>query len=46
MAAIEAQITHLADAIAYNNHDVDDGLRSKLEADTFARCIADLLRLA
>jgi len=27
---LEAQIANLADEIAYNNHDVDDGLRSKL----------------
>lgn len=27
---LEAQITNLADEIAYNNHDVDDGLRSGL----------------
>lgn len=27
---IEAQITNIADAIAYNNHDVDDGLRAGL----------------
>jgi dGTPase len=27
---LEAQIANLADAIAYNNHDVDDGLRSGL----------------
>ncbi|MBL8385886.1 MAG: deoxyguanosinetriphosphate triphosphohydrolase [Burkholderiales bacterium] len=29
---LEAQITNLADEIAYNNHDVDDGLRSGLIA--------------
>ncbi|WP_428983632.1 deoxyguanosinetriphosphate triphosphohydrolase [Paraburkholderia phymatum] len=28
--SIEAQIANLADEIAYNNHDVDDGLRSGL----------------
>lgn len=28
--SIEAQLTNVADAIAYNNHDVDDGLRSGL----------------
>lgn len=28
--SLEAQICNLADAIAYNNHDVDDGLRSGL----------------
>lgn len=27
---LEAQLANLADAIAYNNHDVDDGLRSGL----------------
>ena len=29
-ASLEAQIVNLADEIAYNNHDVDDGLRSGL----------------
>ncbi len=29
-ATLEAQIANLADAIAYNNHDVDDGLRAGL----------------
>jgi len=29
-AGIEAQIANLADEIAYNNHDVDDGLRAGL----------------
>ncbi len=28
--ALEAQLANLADAIAYNNHDVDDGLRAGL----------------
>ena len=28
--SLEAQLTNLADAIAYNSHDVDDGLRSGL----------------
>jgi len=28
--SLEAQITNLADEIAYNNHDMDDGLRSGL----------------
>ncbi|MFA5626520.1 MAG: deoxyguanosinetriphosphate triphosphohydrolase [Thiohalomonadaceae bacterium] len=41
---LEAQIANLADAIAYNNHDVDDGLRAGLltveqlsEEELFAR---------
>src|ERR1700752_3527818 len=29
-ASLEAQIANLADEIAYNNHDVDDGVRSGL----------------
>jgi dGTPase len=28
--SLEAQLTNLADEIAYNNHDIDDGLRSGL----------------
>ena len=28
--SLEAQLTNLADEIAYNNHDIDDGLRAKL----------------
>ena len=43
--SLEAQIVNLADEIAYNNHDVDDGLRSGLisleQLDAvaiFARC--------
>jgi dGTPase len=42
--SLEAQICNLADEIAYNNHDVDDGLRSGLitleqldQVDAFAR---------
>lgn len=42
--SLEAQLTNLADEIAYNNHDIDDGLRSGLlsiaqlnEVDFFAR---------
>jgi dGTPase len=41
---LEAQLTNLADEIAYNNHDIDDGLRSGLittqqleEIDFYAR---------
>src|SRR5690606_25919459 len=41
---LEAQLANLADEIAYNNHDVDDGLRSGLlteaqldEIDLYAR---------
>ncbi|NDC82832.1 hypothetical protein EB093_04115 [bacterium] len=30
MTSIEAQICNIADEIAYNNHDIDDGLRSTL----------------
>ncbi|MDR2688557.1 MAG: deoxyguanosinetriphosphate triphosphohydrolase [Azoarcus sp.] len=43
--SLEAQIVNLADEIAYNNHDVDDGLRSGLitleqldAVPVFARC--------
>ncbi|MCK9283123.1 MAG: deoxyguanosinetriphosphate triphosphohydrolase [Rhodocyclaceae bacterium] len=42
--SLEAQICNLADEVAYNNHDIDDGLRSGLiqieqldEVDLFAR---------
>jgi dGTPase len=42
--SVEAQLTNLADEIAYNNHDIDDGLRSGLmslaqldEVPVFAR---------
>jgi dGTPase len=31
--SLEAQLTNLADEVAYNNHDVDDGLRSGLIAE-------------
>jgi dGTPase len=47
--SLEAQIANLADEIAYNNHDVDDGLRSGLitleqlaEVQLFARHLADV----
>ena len=47
--SLEAQITNLADEIAYNNHDVDDGLRSGLislqqlaEVEIFARHLAQV----
>ena len=47
--SLEAQITNLADEIAYNNHDVDDGLRSGLitleqleGVDIFARHLAQV----
>jgi len=47
--SLEAQITNLADEIAYNNHDVDDGLRSGLisleqllEVKLFARHLAEV----
>ncbi|MFC5400436.1 deoxyguanosinetriphosphate triphosphohydrolase [Undibacterium jejuense] len=46
---LEAQLTNLADEIAYNNHDIDDGLRSGLitekqllEVDIFARHRAEV----
>lgn len=46
---LEAQICNLADEIAYNNHDIDDGLRSGLitleqldEVGLFARHVADV----
>ncbi|HEX5392743.1 MAG TPA: deoxyguanosinetriphosphate triphosphohydrolase [Rhodocyclaceae bacterium] len=49
--SIEAQICNLADEVAYNNHDVDDGLRSGLltleqlqEISLFARHIAEARR--
>ena len=47
--SLEAQIANLADEIAYNNHDVDDGLRSGLitleqlsEVQIFARPLAEV----
>jgi dGTPase len=50
--SLEAQITNLADEIAYNNHDVDDGLRSGLisleqleQVDIFARHLASVRAL-
>ncbi len=50
--SLEAQIANLADEIAYNNHDVDDGLRSglitleQLEAvPIFARHLSEVRRL-
>jgi dGTPase len=49
--SIEAQICNLADEVAYNNHDVDDGLRSGLltleqlqEISLFARHINEARR--
>ena len=50
--SLEAQIANLADEIAYNNHDVDDGLRSGLlrlaqldEIPLFARHAATVRQL-
>jgi len=47
--SLEAQICNLADEIAYNNHDVDDGLRSGLitleqleEVGLFSRHVAEV----
>src|SRR5688572_2218604 len=47
--SLEAQLANVADEIAYNNHDVDDGLRSGLltleqlrEVRAFARHLADV----
>ncbi len=41
--SLEAQLTNLADEIAYNSHDVDDGLRSGL-IDVDALCEIALFR--
>jgi dGTPase len=48
---LEAQLANLADEIAYNNHDIDDGLRSGListgqldEVDFYARHRAEVER--
>ena len=47
--SLEAQLTNLADEIAYNSHDIDDGLRSGLitieqlqQVDFFARLYRDV----
>jgi len=49
--SLEAQLTNLADEIAYNNHDIDDGLRSGLlsldqlqDVGLFARFYAEVQR--
>jgi dGTPase len=49
--SLEAQIANFADEIAYNNHDIDDGLRSGLitlkqisETGVFARHLASVKR--
>jgi dGTPase len=50
--SLEAQLTNLADEIAYNSHDIDDGLRSGLitieqleQVDFFARLWHDVQRV-
>lgn len=50
--SLEAQLTNYADEIAYNNHDIDDGLRSGLitidqlsKVDLFARNLAEVKAL-
>ncbi len=41
--SLEAQVANIADEIAYNNHDVDDGLRAGL-LDMEQLCACDLFR--
>ncbi len=50
--SLEAQLTNYADEIAYNNHDIDDGLRSGLitldqltKVELFARNLAEVKTL-
>jgi dGTPase len=47
--SLEAQLTNYADEIAYNNHDIDDGLRSGLitieqlsKVELFAQNLAEV----